>query len=161
MHLAVDVGEVGELAMLCDVVRVAITGWSLFHFHVRELFLEIRHVRFSLGNLRDERRNHALSRDHVKVNAREKWMLLDLLDTQISAPDPKLRVIPQQFFEQVVGLWRKCILMALQDLLLSLENLSNLRRHLVLARRLLVLALERILAAEQLEEQDPKTEPVN
>ena len=88
-------------------------------------------------------------------------MLLDLLDTQISAPDPKLRVIPQQFFKQVVGLWRKCILMALQDLLLSLENLSNLRRHLVLARRLLVLALERILATEQLEEQDPKAEPVN
>ena len=156
-----DVGEVGELAMLCDVVGVAITGGRLFHLHVRELFLEIGHVRFSLGNLRDERCNHALTHDHVKVNAREKWMLLDLHDTQISAPDPKLRVIPQQLFEQVVGLRCECTLMAFQDLLLSFENLTNLRWHLFLARRFLVLALERILATEQLEEQNTKAEPVN
>ena len=88
-------------------------------------------------------------------------MLLDLLDAQISASDPILRVIPQQLFEQVVGFWRESILMAGQDLFLSLEYLSDLRGHLVLARRLLILTLERILAAKQLEEQDPETEPVD
>lgn len=144
-----------------DDLLHAVVNWGLIERHAREDLLEVRHVTWSLLDLGDEGRNHTFTSDEVEIDSSEERVLLDLKDAGIPTTKPVFGVVPEKLFKDIVGLRCEDALMAGQEFLLALQDLLNLLRHLVGLCRLLILILERVLAAEEFEEQDAEAEPVD